>query len=32
VLEERADGAGAFFRVRGERDAVENLRTQAPGA
>jgi GTP-binding protein HflX len=36
VLEERADGAGAFFRVRGERDAVEHLRAQAslvePGA
>jgi len=29
VLEERADGAGAFFRVRGERDAVEHLRAQA---
>jgi GTP-binding protein HflX len=28
VLEERADGGGAFFRVRGERVAVENLREQ----
>lgn len=26
VLEERADGDGAFFRVRGERDAVSGLR------
>lgn len=28
VLEERADSEGAFFRVRGEPDAVENLREQ----
>ncbi len=28
VLEERADGEGAFFRVRGERDAVKSLREQ----
>jgi len=28
VLEERADGEGAFFRVRGERDAVKALREQ----
>ncbi len=28
VLEERADGEGAFFRVRGERDAVKGLREQ----
>jgi len=28
VLGERADGEGAFFRVRGERDAVKNLRDQ----
>jgi GTP-binding protein HflX len=28
VLDERADGEGAFFRVRGERDAVKNLRDQ----
>jgi len=26
VLDERADGDGAFFRVRGERDMVESLR------
>jgi GTP-binding protein HflX len=26
VLEERADGDGAFFRVRGEQDAVQGLR------
>ncbi len=26
VLDERADGEGAFFRVRGERDTVESLR------
>jgi GTP-binding protein HflX len=32
VLEERADGAGAFFRVRGGRDAVEHLRAQAQDA
>ena len=25
VLEERADGAGAFFRVRGEREALQKL-------
>jgi GTP-binding protein HflX len=32
VLEERADGEGAFLRVRGEPDAVERLRQQfAPG-
>jgi len=28
VLEERADAEGAFFRVRGERDALEGLREQ----
>ena len=28
VLEERADGDGAFFRVRGERAAVDSLREQ----
>jgi len=28
VLEERADGEGAFFRVRGEREVVKNLREQ----
>ncbi|NMG74690.1 GTPase HflX [Aromatoleum diolicum] len=28
VIEERADGEGAFFHVRGERDAVESLREQ----
>jgi GTPase len=28
VLEERADEAGAFFRVRGEPVAVEKLREQ----
>jgi GTP-binding protein HflX len=28
VLEERADSEGAFFRVRGEPDAIENLREQ----
>ncbi|MDB5802246.1 MAG: putative GTP-binding protein [Rhodocyclales bacterium] len=28
VLEERADGEGAFFRVRGAPDAVEKLRVQ----
>ena len=28
VLEERADGEGAFFRVRGERNTVQGLRTQ----
>jgi GTP-binding protein HflX len=28
VLEERADGEGAFFHVRGERDTVESLREQ----
>lgn len=28
VLEERSDGEGAFFRVRGEPDAVKNLRDQ----
>ena len=28
VLEERADGEGAFFRVRGEREAVKGLREQ----
>ena len=28
VLEERADGKGAFFRVRGEREAVKRLREQ----
>ena len=28
VLDERADGEGAFFRVRGEREAVKNLREQ----
>jgi GTP-binding protein HflX len=28
VLEERADSDGAFFRVRGERDAMERLREQ----
>jgi GTP-binding protein HflX len=28
VLEERADGEGAFFRVRGECDAVKGLREQ----
>jgi len=28
VLEERADDEGAFFHVRGERDAVESLREQ----
>ena len=28
VLEERADGDGAFFRVRGEPDMIENLRAK----
>jgi GTP-binding protein HflX len=28
VLEERADGEGAFFRVRGEHDTVQGLREQ----
>ncbi len=28
VLEERADGEGAFFRVRGEHDTVQSLRAQ----
>jgi GTP-binding protein HflX len=28
VLEERADGEGAFLRVRGEPEAVERLRQQ----
>ena len=28
VLEERADGDGAFFRVRGEQDNIENLRAR----
>jgi len=28
VLDERADGEGAFFRVRGERETVRNLREQ----
>ena len=28
VLEERADGEGAFFRVRGEHDTVQSLREQ----
>ena len=28
VLEERADGEGTFFRVRGEREAVQRLREQ----
>jgi GTP-binding protein HflX len=28
VLEERADDEGAFFRVRGEREAVEGLHEQ----
>jgi GTP-binding protein HflX len=34
VLEERAESEGAFFRVRGERDAVRRLREQLgqPGA
>lgn len=33
VLEERADDAGAFLRVRGEPEAVERLREQfGPGA
>jgi len=26
VLEERADGEGAFLRIRGERETVESLR------
>ncbi len=28
VLEERADGEGAFFHIRGEADVVEALRRQ----
>jgi len=32
VLGERADGDGAFFSVRGERDAVERLRAKFGGA
>ena len=32
VLEERANEEGAFFRVRGERDAVEKLRERFPSA
>ncbi|HJW27583.1 MAG TPA: GTPase HflX [Rhodocyclaceae bacterium] len=32
VLEERADGEGAFFRVRGEAHAVEALRERLEGA
>jgi GTP-binding protein HflX len=31
VLEERADGEGAFLRVRGEPEAVQRLREQAQG-
>ena len=29
VLEERADGEGTFFRVRGESDTVNDLREQS---
>ena len=28
VLEERADGEGAFFRIRGEHDTIQTLRKQ----